>query len=386
MPEASLFLAGDICPVGRMAAPFADGDAEAVFSDVLPLIRGCDAAVANLECPLPGPADRPILKAGPNLKAPRAAAGTLRKAGFTALGLANNHTLDYGASGLGATRAACGEAGLPTFGAGADLAEARRPLILDLNGVRVALLAVAEDERCLAGPGRAGSSPADPIWILRTLQEYRGGFDRLVVMVHGGNEGFPYPSPWLRELCRFLAEQGADLVLCQHSHCVGALERHAGGTILYGQGNFIFDYPGHGAKGAEGLGLVVRFPAAGPAEVALHPIEQVPGGNGIRLAPADRAEALLRTVEAQSEVLADPARLSEAWAAFAAPRLPGYLTKLFGFGRWLQRLNRGGWMFRHLGAGELLRIYNLLSCESNRSALREALDRALQAHERRGRP
>lgn len=386
MPEATLFLAGDICPVGRMAAPFAAGDAEGVFSDLLPLIRGCDAAVANLECPLPDAADRPIAKAGPNLKAPQAAAATLRRAGFTALGLANNHTLDYGAAGLAATRAACAAAGLPTFGAGADLDEARRPLILDLKGVRVALLAVAEDERCLAAPGRAGSCPADPIWIVRTLAEHRGRYDRLVVMVHGGNEGFAYPSPWLRELCRFLAEQGADLVLCQHSHCVGAMERHAGGTILYGQGNFIFDYPSHGAKGAEGLGLVLRFPEAGPAEVALHPIEQVPGGNGIRLAAADRAEALLRSVEDQSEVLADPARLAEAWAGFAAPRLPGYLTKLFGLGRWLQRLNRGGWMFRHLGAGELLRIYNLLSCESNRSALREALDRALQERDARRAP
>ena len=33
---------------------------------------------------------------------------------------------------------------------------------------------------------------------------------------------------------------GADVVLCQHSHCVGCYEYFEGGHILYGQGNFHF--------------------------------------------------------------------------------------------------------------------------------------------------
>ena len=33
----------------------------------------------------------------------------------------------------------------------------------------------------------------------------------------------------------------ADLVVCQHSHCIGCMEEYDKGTIIYGQGNFLFD-------------------------------------------------------------------------------------------------------------------------------------------------
>lgn len=369
---ARVFVGGDICPIGRMSGPFADGDCEGVFGDALELIRGCDFAVANLECPLGGPDLKPIAKSGPNLQGPVGAAATLRRSGFGAVGLANNHIMDFGGAGLESTRTACAGAGLGTFGAGARLTEAREPFIIPLNGVRVAFLAIAEDERCLASASAPGANPADPIWVVRTLAEHRGRFDRLVVLVHGGNEGFAYPAPWLREQCRFLVEQGADVVVCQHSHCVGSLERHGNGTILYGQGNFIFDYADHGALGAQGLGLILAFQEGRPAEVSFHPIEQAPGGNGIRLSGAP--EALLEKLRSQSEVLADPERYGRVWASFCGQRSAGFLTRMFGFGKWLQRLNRREWMFRHLTRSDLLRIHNLVSCESHRNALRTALD------------
>lgn len=372
--EVRIFVGGDICPIGRMAAPFDCGPGEPVFGDVLGLIRGCDFAVANLECPLVEGDPPPAAKSGPNLRAPTGVAETLRRSGFGAVGLANNHIMDFGTAGLEHTRAACAAAGLATFGAGADLAEARQPLVVTLKGLRVAFLAVAEDEGCLAAPGRAGASPADPIWVVRTLAEHRGRFDRLVVLLHGGTEGFQYPAPWLREACRFLVEQGADAVVCQHSHCVGSMEVHQGGTILYGQGNFIFDYAGHGALGSRGLGLVLTFRADRPVEVALHPIEQVPGATGVRLSTGPGAEDTLALLRAQSAVLADPTRYAQAWRDFCDQRRAGFLTRLFGFGRWLQRLNRRGWLFRHLTRADLLRIHNLVSCESHRNALRTSLD------------
>ena len=39
-----------------------------------------------------------------------------------------------------------------------------------------------------------------------------------------------------------MVEKGVDLVICQHSHCIGCLEEYEESTIVYGQGNFIFDY------------------------------------------------------------------------------------------------------------------------------------------------
>jgi len=37
-----------------------------------------------------------------------------------------------------------------------------------------------------------------------------------------------------------MAKNGADVVLCQHTHCIGAYEEYEGCHILYGQGNFQF--------------------------------------------------------------------------------------------------------------------------------------------------
>ncbi|WP_279341246.1 CapA family protein [Geothrix mesophila] len=369
-----VFVGGDICPIGRMSGPFGRGESDLIFGDVLDLIRGCDFAVANLECPLAEESRRPVPKSGPNLRALPGAAETLHRSGFGAVGLANNHIMDFGQDGLKDTLSACASADLGTFGAGATLSEARKPLIVTRKGVRIAFLAIAEDERCLATSSRPGANPADPIWVVRTLAEHRGRFDRLVILLHGGTEGFQYPAPWLRETCRFLVEQGADVVVCQHSHCVGSMEAYQGGTILYGQGNFIFDYADHGPLGGQGLGLVITFHDGQPAKVALHPIEQLAGGGGIRRSSEREAQALLERLRVQSDVLEDPERYSQVWNAFCDQRRAGFLTRLFGFGRWLQRLNRREWLFRHLTPADLLRIYNLVSCESHRGALRTSLD------------
>lgn len=383
-----VFVGGDICPIGRMSGPFARGESELIFGDVLDLIRGCDVAVANLECPLAEESRCPVAKSGPNLRALPRSAETLRQSGFSAVGLANNHIMDFGEAGLEDTLTTCASAGLGTFGAGASLLEARKPLIVTRKGVRIAFLAVAEDERCLATVSGPGANPVDPIWVVRTLAEHRGQFDRLVVLLHGGTEGFQYPAPWLRETCRFLVEQGSDVVVCQHSHCVGSMEVYQGGTILYGQGNFIFDYVDHGPLGSRGLGLVLTFHDGQPAEVSLHPIEQVAGGGGIRRSSEQEAQALLETLRVQSDVLGDPERYIQVWNAFCDQRRAAFLTRLFGFGRWLQRLNRREWLFRHLTPADLLRIYNLVSCESHRSALRTSLDhlidRAVPTEEGRG--
>jgi poly-gamma-glutamate synthesis protein (capsule biosynthesis protein) len=173
-------------------------------------------------------------------------------------------------------------------------------------------------------------------------------------------------------------EQGADAVLCQHSHCIGAVERHRGGTILYGQGNFLFNYAAHGALGGQGLGVVVVFPKEGPARLEWHPVEQSPSGPGIRLCSPETAQRVLEGLEERSGILADPARYAEVWSAWCDRQQPAYLTKLFGMGRWLDRLNRGSWMFRRLSLRTLLGIYNVISCESHRATFLGGLDRAIR--------
>ena len=72
------------------------------------------------------------------------------------------------------------------------------------------------------------------------ITEAKKKADRVIVCYHGGKEYCRYPSPRLRDVCRNMARCGADVILCQHSHCIGCYEEFEGSHILYGQGNFHF--------------------------------------------------------------------------------------------------------------------------------------------------
>ena len=85
-----------------------------------------------------------------------------------------------------------------------------------------------------------GARPYDEYETMDDIRNAKTDCDRVIVIYHGGKEMCQYPSPRLLKLCRAMAKNGADVVLCQHSHCIGCYENFEGTHILYGQGNFHF--------------------------------------------------------------------------------------------------------------------------------------------------
>src|SRR5690606_27860319 len=141
---------------------------------------------------------------------------------------------------------------------------------------------------------------------------------------HGGIEHYEYPSPRLQRVCRSMVRHGADLVLCQHSHLIGTVEKYRGGEILYGQGNAIYGYrPGNHAWNT-GLLVSVNLSRTGmPAEaigagglkplltaaVSYVPIGCKPDGRVDFLEPDD-ADKCLKSLRARSAQLQDDEWLS----------------------------------------------------------------------------
>ena len=84
--------------------------------------------------------------------------------------------------------------------------------------------------------------------------------DYLIVLYHGGAEYLQYPTPLVRRRCHRMADCGADVIITQHTHCIGCEEQYGNSYILHGQGNFLFArqkrFP-HLTK--EGLLLELRF-------------------------------------------------------------------------------------------------------------------------------
>ncbi|WP_371315358.1 CapA family protein, partial [uncultured Duncaniella sp.] len=60
-----------------------------------------------------------------------------------------------------------------------------------------------------------------------------------------------------------MVDCGADLISCQHSHCIGTIEQYNGSTIVYGQGNSVFGYRDGDNSWNRGLLLQVEFQKAG---------------------------------------------------------------------------------------------------------------------------
>lgn len=194
----------------------------------------------NLETPLTD-IDSPIVKHGPALRAPVSTVAGIAELGINACSLANNHIMDHNTQGLLSTIKALTDNGIDCFGVGMDREEATRPYYFELKGITIGVFACAEHEFSIAALNSPGANPFDPLRSLDDIEQVKKDCDLLIVLYHGGKEYYRYPSPLLQQTCRRMVDKGADLVVCQHSHCIGCKEIYKDKTIVYGQGNFLFD-------------------------------------------------------------------------------------------------------------------------------------------------
>lgn len=219
------------------------------FAKVSDRLRAADIRFGNLELAL---TDRGVqARKDYTFRAPPAANLSLSSAGFNVLDLANNHVLDYGAQGLLDTIGALSAVGILHTGANADAETAHAPVIVDVNGVRLAWLAyvnVPDDSvtgfvaRSLdAGPGRPGVAWGTPDGVKRDVAAAKLQADVVIVALHSGFEYTSEPNSIQRDLAHAAIDAGAALVLGAHPHVLQGIEYYKGGVIDYSLGNFVFD-------------------------------------------------------------------------------------------------------------------------------------------------
>lgn len=232
-------LLGDMSPTPKTDPLFEKGDIAALFHDTLSIFEGNDVNFVNLECVLTK-SDDAIKKWGPPLKTAPETADTLKKVGINVCGLSNNHFFDYGKKGALDSLSFLEKAGIMHTGFGMDYEDSRKNLVIEKNGEKLCIIAVCEHEYSYALYDRMGSRPYDEYETIEDIRNAKKENDRVVVIYHGGKEHCQYPSPRLMRACRAMVRAGADVVLCQHSHCIGCYEEYQNCHILYGQGNFHF--------------------------------------------------------------------------------------------------------------------------------------------------
>jgi poly-gamma-glutamate synthesis protein (capsule biosynthesis protein) len=377
MKQASIIIGGDVCPTQRNAQYFCKGDARGLFHDLLEELAAADLVVANLECPLIQKPS-PIAKTGPILAGSTAAIRGLVESHIHCLGLANNHALDHGAPGLLSTLRACAVGGIQTFGAGKNLDEARRMLVVKVGPWRIGLLGASEQEWSIATESSPGANPLDLVECAGTLNRHRGMVDFSLVLLHDGAEFYPFPSPRLRKVCRFLIDQGANMVVCQHSHCAGAYEAYGGGHIIYGQGNLLVDSPGRETSWHEGFLIRLTLEQDFPARWDPVPYLQSDSNPGAKRMPPDRARAFLQALAERSRAIQDDGFVARAWEQFCSRQRHSFISFVLGHGPLLRRLNHNGGVVRHLHRKQRLReIKNCVVSDTNREVFLEVLDQYL---------
>ena len=236
--SVTLAACGDILLHGRYDDIARQGHADRVFAELAPLLAPADIVVGNMETVLTetgSPRDDKLC-----LRGAPAYARALADVGFDVLTLANNHCLDFGAAALAETRHHLQDAGIGVLGAGQDLDEAARPLVIERNGLRIGFIAACHASTKpapVASAATPGIAPLEPETLLDAVEALRPDVDHVVLLLHWGLEYAHYPTPEQVALARRAIEQGASAVLGHHSHALQGWERHAGGVIAYSLAN-----------------------------------------------------------------------------------------------------------------------------------------------------
>lgn len=379
MTQIKVVIGGDVCPTARDQALFEEGNAIGIFHDLLEEFTTADLGVVNLEFPLIEQPS-PIRKTGPVLAASSGSVKGLVNSRIKCVGLANNHILDHGAKGVENTLRVCSRAGLLTFGAGHNRDEASEILVVKVGNLRIGLLALAEQEWSIATDHSAGANPLNAIHFVRTMQKFHGAYDFLIVLLHSGIEHYPFPTPGQMEASRFIIEQGARMVICQHSHCAGCYEAYRNGHIIYGQGNLIFDSPDREQSWNEGF--LVRLVIHDDLSFEWQPIPYVQSKAeaGARRMLPERETAFLAELSERSRAIQEPGRVKAEWDKFCAERHNYFMSCMLGHNRLLRRLNRdNGAIARLYPEDRFLLMTNILRCDIHRetalTVLRHHFDR-----------
>lgn len=252
-PEISFAAVGDLL-FGRYLRP---GDPDSYWTPMrapdplgsaAPLLRSADVAFGNLETPIMAPPSRLPGGTAFVFRADPFRARQLRLAGLSVLSLANNHTSNLGLLGAVETRQRLIAEGLRPVGAGATEAEALQPALLDVNGLRLAVLAFTmwngDHDPADRGGALAYVRPDEILTrvppLVRAARDLRGA-DWVAVSLHWGIEHAPRPDEEQRRVAHALVDAGADLVLGHHPHVLQDVERYHGALIAYSLGNFLFD-------------------------------------------------------------------------------------------------------------------------------------------------
>jgi poly-gamma-glutamate synthesis protein (capsule biosynthesis protein) len=310
--RAELLIASDWAPI-RAYSNIILNDPESVYGDLLPDLRQSDLRITNLECPL---VDREsaVWKSGSVLRGEVNHVGGLKAVPFEVVTLGNNHVFDHGVTAFEKTLALLDDRGIKTVGAGMSAEDAKRPLIIEVNKIRIAIISFSEGEDLTAavdGPGVFGweiDAVAD------IVEQLKNTIDFVSVISHCGVEYIPFPPPYVAGAFQRIVDAGADLVIGHHPHVPQGIQIYNQSPICYSLGNFVFFQETDLQFRKVGFFVKVGVAKEGVAYLKSIPYRINP--EGLRLLQNDRRRWFFEKLKAVSLPLHDVANIEDAWHGY----------------------------------------------------------------------
>lgn len=326
MSSKRIIFAPDFAPI-RNFAPLLAQDPAAVYGDTAAFLAGGDLNIVNLESPLCGEGEY-IAKSGAAFTGSPEHIPALKAGNFHAAVLANNHTFDRGYDGFSLTRDLLRQNGITPVGAGDDLAEARRPLTVELDGIRIALFTISEGEDMQgATPDSPGVRPWEPERLADDIRQAKQDFDIILVSSHCGLEYQPYPSFYVYEAFEMWAAAGADMIIGHHPHVPQGMSCFGNTPAYFSLGNFIFYQPVKLLH--RKTGYLLEMEVAKSGIISHRPVPYRIGDGGVELLKGKALQDFEELFRELSRPLASREGAKAAWhAVLAANGISGFKDEL----------------------------------------------------------
>ena len=262
------------------------------------------------------------------------------------------------------------------MGVGINKKQAAKPFNFEKEGMKVGVLSFADTEFGMVSDNEPGANPLDIIDATIAIEKLRIEVDYLIILLHDGKEYYNYPSPQLQKTCRYLANRGADLIVCQHSHIIGAWEKFEKSNIFYGQGNLIFDYANR--KSTEWVSgfLIKVILTSDNCDISLIPYEQ--SFPGIKPLVQKERALFYKKMEDMSIKVSNESFILQNWLDFSSNFEQTYLSILKGHGRYKRKLYQMFNLYKmFLSKSSKLALLNVIRSRVHRETLITAINYSL---------
>ena len=286
-----------------------------------------DFSIVNLEIALTGSAEI----SGRGVRGDREVFMNFQRlAPFTVYSMANNHIRDAGAEALRNTLERFKTEGIRYVGAGINQEEAEAPLFIEIKGVKLGILAFAQNENQIADSSTPGAAELIADKVIAAAGKLVAQCAVPVVIMHEGFEFMDFPRTQLKELCHKLAGIGVKLIICHHSHVPQGIEKVGDSLIFYSLGNFLF-HQKHFVPyswSRQSFVPVIKFNGDKISGLEIRALVIEPEPLNVRPATADESAAMLAHLKSNGEIIADETLLKNEMDKFFTNIL---LPEFFGF-------------------------------------------------------